>query len=134
MKRSEKMLQVIFVVAICMALLYRLGTMELRDEEPHRAVIAKEMILGKEWIVPKYLGWNYYHKPPLFNWLLAFSFLITGSTGEVAVRLPSIVALLLTALFVYIFSKNICLKNICTGCFFLAGIGRHTVLWKYKCR
>lgn len=75
--------------------------MELRAEEPRRAAIAMEMVLGKNYLVPKIFGFDYYNKPPLFNWLLAWMFNASGSFSEVWVRLPSILSLFATSYFVY---------------------------------
>jgi len=75
--------------------------MELRAEEPRRAVVAMEMMLGKNYIVPKIFAVNYYNKPPLFNWLLVLVFKVTGSFSEGWVRLPSILSLFAAAYIVY---------------------------------
>lgn len=69
-----------------------LTAIELRAEEPRRAVISMEMILSGNWLIPTLNGWPYYNKPPLFNWLMAFFMWITGSFSEAVVRLPSLVA------------------------------------------
>src|SRR3954451_16165399 len=65
-----------------------LAAMELRAEEPRRAIVSMEMMLGKEWIVPKIHGWNYYNKPPFFNWIMALFFKISGSFSEPRVMMP----------------------------------------------
>ena len=66
-----------------------LNTLELRAEEPRRAVVAMEMYYSGDWIVPKIHGWNYYNKPPLFNWVVALHYTLFGTTTEWVVRLPS---------------------------------------------
>lgn len=78
-----------------------LALMELRAEEPRRAIVSMEMILRKEYIVPQIFSCNYYNKPPLFNWLLVLTFKLSGSFAEFWVRLPCILSFLLTAYFVY---------------------------------
>jgi len=60
-----------------------------------------EMILGKEWIVPKIHGWNYYNKPPFFNWIMALFFKISGSFSEPWVRMPSFLSFLFTSFLVF---------------------------------
>jgi 4-amino-4-deoxy-L-arabinose transferase-like glycosyltransferase len=65
-----------------------------------------EMDITGEYVVPKINGWNYYNKPPLFNWVLAGFFKIVDSYANWAVRIPSILALLLTAVLHYFFSKK----------------------------
>jgi 4-amino-4-deoxy-L-arabinose transferase-like glycosyltransferase len=54
-----------------------LNIVELRGEEPRRAIVAMEMDITGEYVVPKINGWNYYNKPPLFNWVLAGLFQIS---------------------------------------------------------
>lgn len=88
------------------ALLLNSDVAELRGEEPRRAIVAMEMEMTGEWIVPKITGWNYYNKPPLFNWLLVVLFKITGSYSEWVVRLPSVISFLLTALILFRFVKQ----------------------------
>jgi len=78
-----------------------LASMELRAEEPRRAIVAMEMILGKEWIIPKIHGWNYYNKPPFFNWIMAVFFKISGNFSEPWVRTPSLLSFLLTSFLVF---------------------------------
>ncbi len=94
-------LPALLVVLIVIGLSGSLGTMELRAEEPRRAIVAMEMILGKEWIIPKIHGWIYYNKPPLFNWLMAAGFKLSRSFSEPWVRLPSLLSFLLTAFLVF---------------------------------
>ncbi|UKN02142.1 glycosyltransferase family 39 protein [Paracrocinitomix mangrovi] len=70
------------------------GIIELRNEEPRRAIVAIEMLESGDYLIPHIYGETYYNKPPLFNWLLAGSFKIFG-TGEWAVRFPGVISLLL---------------------------------------
>ncbi len=92
---------VALLLLLCIALAGSLTSMELRAEEPRRALVAMEMVMRNEWIVPKIHDAEYYNKPPLFNWLMAAVFTLTGSFGEVAVRLPSLLAFLFAAFLVF---------------------------------
>lgn len=67
--------------------------MGLRAEEPRRAVVGIEAVLGDNALIPKIHGETYYNKPPVYNWVLATSFLIHGSFSPSAVRLPGIISL-----------------------------------------
>lgn len=93
--------EVYLIILILIGLFAGITVLELRAEEPRRAIVAMEMLLRHNYIVPKIHGWFYYNKPPLFNWILACVFKLTGSNSEVWVRLPSIIAYLLTALVVF---------------------------------
>lgn len=104
--RSAASTEVVLIILVAVGILGSLPLMELRAEEPRRAVVAMEMLLKKNYIVPKIFGVNYYNKPPLFNWLMALLFKLTGSCSEVCVRLPSILSLFITAALVYSIVKR----------------------------
>ncbi len=66
-----------------------LGDRPLWDiDEGMHAVTSKEMVLTGDWVTPYFNGEKFYDKPPLFNWLVALSFLVFGFT-EFAARLPA---------------------------------------------
>lgn len=87
------------------------NVIELRAEEPRRAVVTLEMMLSGEWIVPHLNGWSYYNKPPVFNWIMAFFFWLFGSTDEWVVRLPSLLSFVANAVLIYFFTKIRISKN-----------------------
>jgi 4-amino-4-deoxy-L-arabinose transferase-like glycosyltransferase len=93
---------ILAVVLLIAATLFRLGLVELRGEEPRRAVIALEMLNSGEYIVPHMSGHTYFNKPPLFNWAVATSLYLFGGTEAWMVRLPSLVAFWLTGLFTFL--------------------------------
>ncbi len=96
MNRQQLWLGLAFGLTI-LSLFTGLQVLELRAEEPRRAVIAMEMVLSGNWLVPQIHGEAYYNKPPLFNWLLAVFFTLFGSFEEWVVRLPSLLAFVGTA-------------------------------------
>ncbi len=67
----------------------------LRDpwpaDEPRYALIAREMVASGDWLFPRVAGVLYADKPPLFFWLIAVSYTLTGSL-RVAFLLPSLLA------------------------------------------
>ncbi|MEY3052396.1 MAG: hypothetical protein RLY31_2181 [Bacteroidota bacterium] len=76
------------------ALLTNLGLVALYGDEGIRALVALEMDISGNWITPTLFGEFYYNKPPLYNWILALCFRLTGRTDEFAVRLPTVLFLL----------------------------------------
>lgn len=108
---------VLFIV-----LFSHLNTVELRAEEPRRAIVAMEMNITGEYIVPRINGWNYYNKPPLFNWLMVLCFKIFGSYETWVVRIPSLISFLLCGLANYFFIKRYLSKEtaILSSLFFLS--------------
>ncbi|MES2648212.1 MAG: glycosyltransferase family 39 protein [Bacteroidota bacterium] len=88
------------------AVFYNAGLLELRLEEPRRALVALEMMLRKSYIVPEINGQLYFTKPPLFNWMIAMSFWIAGNTSEWAARLPGLLSYFATGMLLYWFTKK----------------------------
>jgi len=72
----------IILVLLLPALLLRLGYMPHIDDEAIRALVALEMRWSDNWVTPTLHGDYYYNKPPLWNWLLALLFGMTGSEAE----------------------------------------------------
>jgi 4-amino-4-deoxy-L-arabinose transferase-like glycosyltransferase len=79
----------------------RLTLLPVFGEETRRGVIAREMLDTDDWIVPRVQGVPRMSRPPLQNWLIALASGLSGSVDVWAVRLPSIVATLLTVTLVY---------------------------------
>jgi 4-amino-4-deoxy-L-arabinose transferase-like glycosyltransferase len=93
-------LQVLLLTAIIWAGIYLpgLGSVELKHEEPRRALPAVHMVASGDWLVPRVGSIPFLRKPPMLQWLIALSLLATGTQSEWAVRLPSALAMLALAL------------------------------------
>ncbi|MCL2458259.1 MAG: phospholipid carrier-dependent glycosyltransferase [Desulfobulbus sp.] len=74
-------------------------------DETRYAVIPHEMIDGGDWIVPHLNGLRYFEKPPLGYWLYAGALLLFGE-NNFAVRLPSALAVGLSALLIFFMVKK----------------------------
>ena len=83
----------VFLLA-AFALLGGQHLLELRAEEPRRAVVALEMVLSGNYLAPHINGMPYYNKPPGFNWMVAACYQLFGSTSEWVSRLPAVLAFL----------------------------------------
>jgi 4-amino-4-deoxy-L-arabinose transferase-like glycosyltransferase len=88
-----------------------LGTgIGLRDpwpaDEPRFALIAHDMVRSGEWLFPHVGGDLYADKPPLFFWLIAVFYQISGSL-RMAFLLPSLLATLGSAALVYDLSRRL---------------------------
>lgn len=86
--------------------------MPLLGDEPTRAVVALEMAYSGNWWVPTITGEYYYRKPPVYNWILASLFKLTGNTSELMVRLPAVVPLFLYGGTIYLWAKKYLDKKI----------------------
>jgi 4-amino-4-deoxy-L-arabinose transferase-like glycosyltransferase len=93
-------IQILVLTMIIWAGIYLpgLGSVELKHEEPRRALPAVHMLASGDWLVPRVGSVPFLRKPPMLHWLIAFSFLATGTKSEWAVRLPSSLATLALAL------------------------------------
>jgi 4-amino-4-deoxy-L-arabinose transferase-like glycosyltransferase len=83
-----------------------LGSLELKHEEPRRALPAVHMVATGDWLVPRVGEVPYLRKPPLLNWLIAGTFKLTGGRSEWAVRFPSVLATLALALGIVVFGQS----------------------------
>ena len=94
---SRKSFLTIVIITLLIAYLGWLGYLGLRAEEPRRAIVSVEMMMNGDYLMPHLVGWPYYNKPPLFNWVMIPFFKLFGSINEWVVRLPSTLSLLLLA-------------------------------------
>ncbi len=94
------------LILLIFSLFLNLGIFPLFLEEPRRAVVALEMTLSGNYIVPTIMGELYFAKPPLFNWILILSSKLIGSFSEFAVRLPTVISLILIGIFNYLFIQK----------------------------
>lgn len=93
----ELWLLILVIAGIILALTGWLGLLGLSGEEPRRALITIEMFLTGNYKIPHLMGWYYFNKPPLFNWIQTIFINITGSYNEWVIRFPSICSLLMVA-------------------------------------
>ena len=134
--RSKQFLFAIFLLIGGAIFLSNLGGRDLWDpDETRYAVVAREMRETGNWILPHLNGAIYTEKPPLFFWLINLSAFFLGEDSELANRLPSALAGLLTVLLTYLFGAK--LFNIKVGfiagfvlatCFFFPQISRWVML------
>lgn len=71
--------------------------------EPREAIVAQQMLLSGNWILPETPDGEFAYKPPMFHWLIAIASLPTGEVTEWTSRLPSALAAILTALYTFLF-------------------------------
>lgn len=88
----------------------RIADLPIRGEETRRAMVAWEILQTGDWIVPRQQGAPFLSRPPVGSWPIAWLTAATGDLSLVAVRLPSILATVLTALLVYIYSRQFLLR------------------------
>ncbi len=100
----------IWIIAIILlifpALLIHLGSLTFIEDEAIRAIVALEMLDTGQYFVPSINGDFYYYKPPIYNWVIAFSYWLTGVANEWTSRLPNIIFLLLYVGLIYALTKE----------------------------
>ena len=97
-----------WVVLLLAGLIYgmRLGDAMPSGEEPRWGQVAREMITSGDWIVPRQQGLPFLSRPPVQNWAIALMALVRGKVDFVAIRFPSVVALLLTTALIYAYGRT----------------------------
>ena len=84
----------------------RLTVLTIRGEESRWARVAQEMLDSGDWIVPRQQGAPFPDRPPLNSWCIIAASKLTGQLDLAAIRLPSVLATLLTTLLVYVYGRN----------------------------
>ncbi|MFO0809377.1 MAG: glycosyltransferase family 39 protein [Gemmataceae bacterium] len=84
----------------------RIDTLAIRGEESRRATIAQEMLWTGDYVVPRQFGEPFLSRPPMHNWLISLAATLRGQLDPIAVRLPTVTALLLTAILVYAYGRT----------------------------
>ena len=103
--RSALRFAALVVVGLAM-LFFGLGDRPLWDtDEGMHAATSKTMVETGDWLHPMLNGEPFYDKPPMFNWLVALSFVALGFT-EFAARLPAAIAGLATVLVTYGYGRH----------------------------
>jgi 4-amino-4-deoxy-L-arabinose transferase-like glycosyltransferase len=95
---------------VVLALLVFGAGLGLRDpwpaDEPRFALVARDMVLSGDWLIPRVGGEAYSDKPPLFMWLIALPHRL-GVDLSVAYLLPSLLAALGTLALVYDLARRL---------------------------
>lgn len=106
--RSRQFLIATLILVSTLILLFNLGRRDLWDpDETRYAVIAREMRVSGDWILPHFNGRIYAEKPPLYFWLVNLSNFLLGQKSEVAHRLPSVAAALSTIYVTFLLGKKL---------------------------
>lgn len=90
LEKIEKRILLLISILLLVALYLNLGIYPLMLEEPRRGLIALEMLFSENWLVPTQNGELYFRKPPVYNWLLIFSYKLFGTYSEFATRFFSV--------------------------------------------
>jgi 4-amino-4-deoxy-L-arabinose transferase-like glycosyltransferase len=82
----------LLAIALCIpAFLLNLGITPFIGDEAIRALVALEMMLSDNYLVPTMRGEFYFSKPPLYNWILIVFFKMFGEVNEWVTRFPTVI-------------------------------------------
>src|SRR5262245_52739172 len=84
----------------------RMDKLSIRGEESRWATVAMEMQRTGDWVVPRQQGEPFLSRPPMGSWLIAAAASIRGECDPIAVRLPTILAVLATTLLIYGYGRS----------------------------
>jgi len=106
--RHEKLFVLLSIGVLSIALFLNLDAhhMFIHTDEPRRALVALEMMLSDNYIVPTLNGEVYYNKPPLFNWIIVLSFMLWGEESEWALRFPVVISVIGFSFSIYYFTRK----------------------------
>jgi len=102
-RQAELLVLALLVIGVYFT---RLTDLTIRGEESRWARVAQEMIDTGDWIVPRQQVKPFPDRPPLNSWAMILASKVTGGVNLAAVRLPTVLATLLTTLLVYLYSRN----------------------------
>ena len=77
-----------FFVFYIISGLIHLGYYPLNGDEPRRAIVSIEMLHSGNYILPTTMGWEYYNKPPVYNWIMTLCMFFTGSPRKYQYDFP----------------------------------------------
>lgn len=99
-------LPALFIAAV-VSLLFgvRLSDQPVVGEETRWGAGAREMLETGDWVVPRQQGVPFPERPPMTMWLMATVGAIRGDVDVVAIRLPSVIAVVLTSLVIYGYTR-----------------------------
>jgi 4-amino-4-deoxy-L-arabinose transferase-like glycosyltransferase len=90
---SNRQLAIIAVLLCLPAFLIHLGLIAFIGDESIRSLVAFEMKMSGNFIVPTLNGEFYFNKPPLYNWMIYGMSMLMGQFGEWPARLTTLVSL-----------------------------------------
>ena len=121
----RRILAIICLLLLFPALFINLGLMTFIDDEAIRSLVALEMDLRGNYIMPTLNQEAYFNKPPLFNWLLLGYFYLLGNLTELTARSANVISLLAYAGVIFLSTRPFLgNKRALLNAFFLITCGR----------
>lgn len=111
---NARILTAVSIILLAIVYLSHLGYMplDIESDEARRALVSGEMMLSGDYLTPTINGEYYLNKPPLYNDIIAGYFKLFGNYSMFAFRLQVIVAVFITGILIYHFTKKYTNKTI----------------------
>jgi 4-amino-4-deoxy-L-arabinose transferase-like glycosyltransferase len=94
-------------ILLCIpAFILNLDKLPFIGDEAIRSLVALEMMLSNNYIVPTMRGDFYFSKPPLYNWILILFFKLSGTLNEFVARIPTVIFTYAFTFLIWFFNKN----------------------------
>lgn len=108
LQQNPKVFYLAAAVLFVPAFLINLGLVPISfvPDEAIRGLVALEMMISHNYIVPTLNGEFYYNKPPLFNWIIVGFFKLTGNYSLFVMRMVTVTALLIFGYTIYHFVQK----------------------------
>ncbi|MCF8228492.1 MAG: glycosyltransferase family 39 protein [Bacteroidales bacterium] len=106
LEKNPWILYMLAIVLVFPALLINLGKHPFTSDEQIRGLVALEMLIRDNFMVPTMHGDFYLKKPPLFNWIILAYAWVFGNFDEFSLRLPTVVSSILYAATVFYFFRK----------------------------
>ncbi len=102
----DDLASIVLIIALVTGLyLSRLATQPVVGEETRWATGAREMLVTGDWIVPRQQAQVFPERPPMTMWAIALVGLVRGDVDIIAIRLPSVLAVLATSLMIFAYGR-----------------------------
>ena len=110
--RHQRILTPLVLALLCLPIWFSLSDHGFNGRSDARyAVVAQDMAMSHDWLVPRYMGHVHLTKPPLVYWMESFSISLFGQS-YFAVRLPSAICGTLVILLLYWFAKRVASRRV----------------------
>jgi 4-amino-4-deoxy-L-arabinose transferase-like glycosyltransferase len=104
--RRIDLLAAVFITLIVLTIYgTRLNVQPLFGEETRWATAAREMLARGDWVVPRQQGRVFPERPPMTIWAIAAVGWLRGEVDPIAIRLPSVIAVTLTSLLIFGYTR-----------------------------
>jgi 4-amino-4-deoxy-L-arabinose transferase-like glycosyltransferase len=104
--KAYKTLVIIILALIIPSFFINIRQLTLIPDEAIRTLVALEMTITGDYITPKMGDEFYYKKPPVYNWIIATYYNITGDYTEMGARLPMLLSLFAFALSIFLILRR----------------------------